>query len=233
MLPCIVVTNNLRQICSHAGAQSRELGLTMPTHSTTSVSNPGGRRTLAVASGAALLLLSLGLAGDRMTSARAGVGLDLPQLMLWAWDRDDDLRFIDPADTGVAYLAATLTLRGEDVVLTARHNPLTLPPRRCAAVAVVHVETDHGVAPVQSSAQLGRFVEGDCRRRRRSSPSRPCRWITRLRHRSAHSDRCDRGAALAPAGRRHLGHRARLLVLQRELDRAGSMPTRSCRCCSA
>jgi hypothetical protein len=106
----------------------------------------------------ALLLLSLGLAGDRMTPARAGIGLDLPQLILWAWDRDDDLRFIDVADTGVAYLAATLTLRGEDVVLTARHNPLTLPPgvRR---VAVVHVETDRGAAPVQSSAQLRRLVE--------------------------------------------------------------------------
>jgi hypothetical protein len=104
------------------------------------------------------MLLALGLAGDRMSPARAGTALDLPQLMLWAWDRDDDLRFIDAADTGVAFLAATLTLRGEDVVLTARHNPLTLPPdiRR---VAVVHVESDRGAPPVQSSAQLQRFVE--------------------------------------------------------------------------
>jgi hypothetical protein len=106
----------------------------------------------------ALLLLSLGLAGDRMMSARAGIGLDLPQLMLWAWDRDDDLRFIDAGDTGVAYLAATLTLRGEDVVLAARHNSLTLPPG-VHRVAVVHVETDRAAPPVQSSAQLGRLVE--------------------------------------------------------------------------
>jgi hypothetical protein len=82
-----------------------------------------GTAALACASGAwltrgaavAAMLLSLGLAGDRMTSARAGIGLDLPQLMLWAWDRDDDLRFVDVADTGVAFLAATLTLRGEEV----------------------------------------------------------------------------------------------------------------------
>jgi hypothetical protein len=106
----------------------------------------------------AAMLLALGLAGDRMSPARAGIAIDLPQLMLWAWDRDDDLRFIDAADTGVAYLAATLTLRGADVALTARHNPLALPPgvRR---VAVVHVETDRGEPPVQSSAQLQRFVE--------------------------------------------------------------------------
>jgi len=130
----------------------------MPDHLITPVSNAGGRRALAVASGAALLLLALALAGDRMTSARAGIALDLPRLMLWAWDRDDDLRFIDTADTGVAYLAATLTLRGEDVVLTPRHNPLTLPPdvRRAA---VVHVETDRGAPPLQSGTQLGRFVE--------------------------------------------------------------------------
>jgi hypothetical protein len=125
-----------------------------------------GTAALACASGAwltrgaavAAMLLSLGLAGDRMTSARAGIGLDLPQLMLWAWDRDDDLHFVDVADTGVAFLAATLTLRGDEVVLTARHNPLTLPPgvRR---VAVVHVDSDRAAPPGQSSAQLQRFVE--------------------------------------------------------------------------
>ena len=133
-----------------------------------------------------LLLLSLGLAGDRMTSARAGIALDLPQLMLWAWDRDDDLRFIDTADTGVAYLAATLTLRGEDVVLTPRHNPLTLPPgvRR---VAVVHVETDRGEPPVQSSAQLRPLRRGARRGRRTRFRITCCRSTTRRRRRSARS----------------------------------------------
>ena len=59
------------------------------------------------------LLLLCALAGDRMTPARANHRIDLPQLMLWAWDRDDDLRFLDTSDTGVAFLAATLTLRGD------------------------------------------------------------------------------------------------------------------------
>jgi len=58
----------------------------------------------------ALLLLFV-LAGDRLPTARATAQLDLPPLMLWAWDRDDDLRFLDTRDTGVAYLAATLTQR--------------------------------------------------------------------------------------------------------------------------
>ena len=37
---------------------------------------------------------------------RPSIAVDLPPLMLWAWDRNDDLRFIDTGDTGVALLAA-------------------------------------------------------------------------------------------------------------------------------
>src|SRR3954471_2936111 len=73
------------------------------------------------------VLMMFSLAGDRMHSIRPGVAVDLPPLMLWAWDRDDDLRFLDIRDTGVAFLAATLTLRGEGVVLAPRRNPLALP----------------------------------------------------------------------------------------------------------
>jgi hypothetical protein len=52
---------------------------------------------------------------------------DMPALVLWAWDRDDDLSFIDSRDTAVAYLAATVILRGETVFLTPRHHPLAPP----------------------------------------------------------------------------------------------------------
>jgi hypothetical protein len=62
----------------------------------------------------------------------------MPPLVLWAWDRDDDFSFIDNRDTAVAYLAATLTLRGESVFLTPRHNPLS-PPKGTRLVAVAHV----------------------------------------------------------------------------------------------
>jgi hypothetical protein len=54
--------------------------------------------------------------------ARAGAGLDLPPLVLWAWDRNDELSFLDTRDTAVAFLAATRTLRGAGVVLTPRHR---------------------------------------------------------------------------------------------------------------
>jgi hypothetical protein len=119
----------------------------------------GARRAVAaIAGSAAAALLLLALAGDRMRTGQTGTRLDLPPLVLWAWDRDDDLRFIDASDTGVAFLAATLTLRGEGVVLTPRHNPLTLP-QGVSRIAVVHVETDRDEPPVLSGAQLRRFVE--------------------------------------------------------------------------
>ena len=51
-------------------------------------------------------LLPCALAADRMMPARANPRIDLPQLMLWAWDRNDDLRFLDTSDTGVPDLAS-------------------------------------------------------------------------------------------------------------------------------
>jgi hypothetical protein len=100
----------------------------------------------------------LALAGDRPASPRAGTRLDLPPIMLWAWDRDDDLRFLDARDSGVALLAATVTLRGDSVVLTPRHNPLALP-QRVSRVAVVHVESDRAEPPALGGDTLRQFVE--------------------------------------------------------------------------
>jgi hypothetical protein len=104
------------------------------------------------------LLLAAPLAGDRMITGRAAPRIELPPLVLWAWDRDDDLRFIDTRDTAVAYLAATVTLRRDDVFVTPRRNPLALD-EGTRRVAVVHVETDHAEAPLLNAAQMRRFVD--------------------------------------------------------------------------
>ena len=47
--------------------------------------------------------------------------------MLWAWERPEDLRFIDPAKTGVAFLAQTLTLESDEVRFRPRRQPLIVP----------------------------------------------------------------------------------------------------------
>src|SRR6266446_3039099 len=83
------------------------------------------------------LLLLVFLVSDQNISARTMMPVNIPPLVLWAWDRDDDLSFIDIRDTAVAYLAATVILRGETVFLTPRHHRLN-PPKGTRLVAVAH-----------------------------------------------------------------------------------------------
>ena len=59
--------------------------------------------------------------------------------MLWAWERPEDLRFIDTDRVGVAFLAATAILRGDTVVPRPRMQPLQVPPGTTLK-AVVRVE---------------------------------------------------------------------------------------------
>ncbi|CAN5654742.1 hypothetical protein BH10CYA1_BH10CYA1_15340 [soil metagenome] len=64
-----------------------------------------------------------------------------PQIMLWAWERPEDLRFIDSKATGVAYLAATIKLRNDKVICINRHQPLRVPPGTYM-MPVVRIESD-------------------------------------------------------------------------------------------
>ncbi|HJQ25990.1 MAG TPA: DUF3142 domain-containing protein [Blastocatellia bacterium] len=88
-----------------------------------------------------------GSAADRMS--------DLPRVILWAWERPEDLRFINPQEVGVAYLAATVTLRGERTIIRPRMQPLALAPAT-RRIAVARVETDG--RPLLSEDQRHRVV---------------------------------------------------------------------------
>src|SRR5438309_12019664 len=57
----------------------------------------------------AFALIAAALAWSWHTSLRQH-GFDLPNVVLWAWERPEDLRFIDPQRTGVAFLAATVSI---------------------------------------------------------------------------------------------------------------------------
>ncbi|HUF03060.1 MAG TPA: hypothetical protein VMM38_02685 [Aridibacter sp.] len=65
---------------------------------------------------------------------------DIPKRMLWAWERPEDLRFIDPETTGVAFLVQTVTLEGGEVVPRGRRQPLQVP-KGTYVMAVTRVET--------------------------------------------------------------------------------------------
>jgi hypothetical protein len=78
--------------------------------------------------------------------------LALPALMLWSWDRAEDLRFINPADTGVAYLAGSILLAAEGIAAVPRRNPLLLLPGT-VTLAVIHITLDRGPPALDDTAR--------------------------------------------------------------------------------
>lgn len=76
-----------------------------------------------------------------------------PAVILWAWERPEDLTFIDPEKTGVAFLAKTIYLRGDKVVVRPRLQPLKISPNT-SVVTVVRIETDRRDIPTLSSGQV-------------------------------------------------------------------------------
>lgn len=80
-----------------------------------------------------------------------------PKIILWAWERPEELGFIDPREVGVAFLAVTLYLRGERVIVRPRLQPLNVP-HGTALLAVVRIEADRSEPPALSSDQRARLV---------------------------------------------------------------------------
>jgi hypothetical protein len=70
--------------------------------------------------------------------------------MLWAWERPENLTFLDPQTAGVAFLAKTITLRDDKTIAKPRLQPLQLA-RDTKVIAVVRIETDRASL---SAAQL-------------------------------------------------------------------------------
>jgi hypothetical protein len=73
---------------------------------------------------------------------------DLPAVIVWAWERPEDLTFLDPHETGVAYLAETIFVSGKPtqsndgevgVVVRPRMQPLRVPDG-AALLAVARIE---------------------------------------------------------------------------------------------
>ncbi|HSP62547.1 MAG TPA: hypothetical protein VLQ90_06170, partial [Pyrinomonadaceae bacterium] len=107
------------------------------------------RKVFAAFAVATLLLTALALAFTKARSAfrtrTPAVTIarpdQMPGVILWAWERPVDLRFINPRETGVAFLARTIHLRANEVVIRPRLQPLDLPAGT-RVIAVARVESD-------------------------------------------------------------------------------------------
>ncbi len=102
-----------------------------------------GNRGAAIATivAVASLALLLSLAAGAPQAIRAnGRMKGLPQITLWAWERPEDLRFIESSKVGVAFLARTVFLRDGEVAVRPRLQPLRVPPGT-TLIAVVRIES--------------------------------------------------------------------------------------------
>lgn len=64
----------------------------------------------------------------------------MPGKFLWAWERPEDLRFINPDQYGVAFLAQTITMESDRVTPNQRRQTLEVPPGTYL-IAVTRIET--------------------------------------------------------------------------------------------
>jgi hypothetical protein len=74
-----------------------------------------------------------------------------PHIFLWAWERPENLEFLDPHVAGVAFLARTVCLRGGAVSVRPRLNPLRYSPGT-VLMAVVRVEPQDSRLPLVEAA---------------------------------------------------------------------------------
>lgn len=102
-----------------------------------------GKTALAVLSATLLIALAIAaLWGPRPSLLRSPDRMTgIPRVMLWAWERPENLLFLNPKRAGVAFLAQTLYLRGGAFSVRPRLQPLRVSPGT-PLVAVVHIESD-------------------------------------------------------------------------------------------
>ena len=65
---------------------------------------------------------------------------EMPPKILWAWERPEDLRFLETDKFGVAFLAQTLTLQNDKVIFRPRRQPLEVADGTYL-IAVTRIET--------------------------------------------------------------------------------------------
>jgi hypothetical protein len=84
----------------------------------------------------------------------------MPGKILWAWERPEDLRFLDADQFGVAFLAQTIYLEKESVRPERRRQPLEVPPGTYL-IAVTRIETqrDSFRRPVFDAGMMAAVAE--------------------------------------------------------------------------
>lgn len=98
-----------------------------------------------------------GSAGQKILPTLAGS----PPVILWAWQRPNDLRFINPCCVGVSYLVETIHLAAEGFTVEPNQDALELPAgtwlMACARIEGMVSPASHVSALATELARLARF----------------------------------------------------------------------------
>lgn len=83
-----------------------------------------------------------------------------PRVVLWAWERPESLKNVDPNHFAVAFLAQTLALKNDEVILDPRHQPLDVSPEtKLMAVTRIESQKTTGHHAALSDGQRQKVVE--------------------------------------------------------------------------
>lgn len=83
-----------------------------------------------------------------------------PRVVLWAWERPENLKTVDPNRFAVAFLAQTIALKSDDVILGPRLQPLDVSPEtKLMAVTRIESQKTTGQYASLSDAQRHKAVE--------------------------------------------------------------------------
>lgn len=100
--------------------------------------------------GAMVVMLAVSASCGRKSSGSATQPKPPETIVLWAWDRAEDLRFLKLEEADVAVLAETIYLRNGEAVSRTRKLPLLLPDG-LKPMAVVRLESDGTSLPPADS----------------------------------------------------------------------------------
>ena len=90
---------------------------------------------------AATSLLGLSCNDTRVENRNRIDENNFPQTILWAWERPENLEFLDPQQFAVAFLAQTLVMKGDEVDFKPRHQPLKVGAEM-RLIAVTRIESE-------------------------------------------------------------------------------------------
>jgi hypothetical protein len=80
----------------------------------------------------------------------------MPTIVLWAWERAEDLRFLGPYRAGVAFLAATARIEADGTIGFQPRTAELLLPEGIPAIAVARIDS----APEHADPQPGLLING-------------------------------------------------------------------------